>query len=185
MASVELSEIPAEFAAGDSLCIRHSLSDFPASDGWQVVYALAIDGAHIKWTSAADGADHVIDLDTAATASYTPARYAWQSYVKKGAERYRIADGMVTIAPNLEAATGGLDARPHCYIILDALEAAFEGRASETQTALSWKDRSISEMTHEELKQAVLDAKRSVWNYERGRRRKQGRATGSQIKVRF
>lgn len=185
MATVELSSIPEEIRAGDSVSWRKSFSSFPASDGWSLLYALVMEGQQIKITSAADGDDHLIDLSSDDTKDYAPGSYKYEAYLKKGAERYTVAEGFVTIAPNLEAAMTGYDARPFCYRLRDALEAALEGRASETQTAISIKDRTISEMSHEELDRALMSAKRKVMNYERNQRIKQGQPSGATVKVRF
>lgn len=185
MATVELTGIPEEITAGDSVSWRRQFASFPASDGWSMVYALVNDGGQILIESAADGDDHLVALATTDTGDYTPGVYNFTAYIKKGAERYSVAEGVVTVRPNLESQSSGYDARPFCYRLRDALEAAMEGRASETQMSISIKDRSISEMSHAELDDALKMAERRVMIYERNQRRKEGKPTGSTVKVRF
>lgn len=186
MSSTPLSDLPAEFTAGDRLHIRRSVTGYPASDGWLMLYALAMEGQQILLSSTPDGDAHVIDKSPADTASYPPGRYSFYCLMKKDTtDRATIGEGFVEIRPDLEAATEGYDARPSCYIVRDALKAAIEKRATETQSAISVRDRTISEMSHSELIDALQWAERRCANYERALRKRQGKPTGSQIKVSF
>lgn len=186
MSSQPLSDMPAEFVAGDRLHIRRSVAGFPASDGWAMLYALAMEGQQILLTSTPDTDAHVIDKSPSDTAGYTPGRYSFYCLMKKGtSDRATIGEGFVEVRPDLEAATAGYDARPDCYIIRDAIKAALKNRATQTQSAISIRDRTISEMGHAELIDALQWAERRCADYESALRKRQGRSTGRQIKVSF
>lgn len=177
--------IPTEITAGDAVAWRFYNVYFPADDGWSVSYALVKTGSLIAITAAADGQSHLVDLAADDTLAWAPGDYRWQSYAAKGAERYTLDDGAITIKPNFAAQTAGYDARPHLYKVRDALQAVIENRATEAQTSMSVGGRTISEMSHSELIDAQKETERRIMIYERNQRRKRGQAGGSTIKARF
>jgi hypothetical protein len=185
MPTIVLADIPLEITAGDAVAWRFYSSYFPASDGWEVSYALVNAGGRIVITAAADGQSHLVDLDATTTGAWAAGEYRWQAYATKSAERYTLDEGAITIKPNFAAQTGGFDARPHVYVVRDALEAVLEDRATEAQSSMSIGGRTISEMGHTELMEAQKENARRIMIYERKQRRKRGKPTGSTYKVRF
>ena len=185
MPTIILDSIPTEITAGDAAAWRFYNVYFPASDGWAVSYALVNSAGQITIDAGADGDSHLVDLSATDTQAWAPGEYRWQSYAAKGAERYTLDDGALTIKPNFAAQTAGYDARPHIYIVRDALQAVMENRATEAQTSMSVNGRTISEMGHGELIEAQKDYARKIMIYERNQRRKRGQAGGSTIKARF
>lgn len=120
MADVPTTE-PRYLTAGDTWTWQRSLSDYSAADGWTLTYALVTSAAQITITASASGSDHLVEVDAATTAAYTPGDYSWQAYVTSGAERYQVDTGTVTVRPNLAAASSGYDTRSGAEIILDAI----------------------------------------------------------------
>lgn len=185
MPTITLEAIPKEITAGDAIAWRFYSAYFPASDSWVVTYALVNAAGRIVITAGADGQGHLVDLAAADTAAWTAGEYRWQSYATKGTERYTLDSGTVEILPNFAVQSSGYDARPHIYIVKDALEAVIEDRATEAQSSMSIGGRTISEFSHGELMEAQKENARRIMIHERKERRKRGQATGSTIKVRF
>ena len=185
MPTIIKDSIPDEITAGDAVAWRFYSVYFPADDGWAVSYALVNAAGQLTIDAGADGQSHLVDLAAADTLAWPPGEYRWQSYAAKGAERYTLDDGAITIKANFAAQTTGYDARPHNYIVRDALQAVIENRATEAQSSMSIAGRTISEMSHNELIEALKEVERRIMIYERKQRRKRGQPSGSTIKARF
>jgi hypothetical protein len=185
MPTIVLDDIPQEITAGDAAAWRFFSSHFPADDGWEVSYALVNAGGRISFTATADGQTHLVNLDAATTSGWAAGDYHWQAYAAKGAERYTLDEGVIAIRPNFAAQTSGYDARPHVYIVRDALKAVAEDRATEAQSSMSIGGRTISEMLPAEIMEAQKLNAAEIMRYERRQRRKRGKPTGSTYKVRF
>lgn len=125
MADVPSTE-PTSVTAGDTVAWTRSLSDYPASAGWVLSYALVAASIQYTITATASGDDHAVAVTAATTATWLPGEYAWQAVVTKTTERYTVGSGSLTILPNLAAQTAGLDTRSHARKTLDALEAWIE-----------------------------------------------------------
>jgi hypothetical protein len=127
------SSVPETITAGESVSWRVRLSAFPADESWVLTYTLVKTGVKISIASTADADAHLVELTAATTGAYTAGTYDWQAHVAKGTERYLVSSGIIQIAPDYATQTSGYDARTHTKKVLDALEAAVEGRASLTQ----------------------------------------------------
>lgn len=154
------SQEPQSIVQGDTVKWRISRDDYPATDGWVLSYALVKDGELKTVTASADGADHLVEITAATSATFTAGLFHWQAYVTKASERYTLAEGQLTVQPNFATKASGYDARSHYRKVLEALEAAFEGRASKTQLSTSVQtggngSRQISSMSHGELIAAI------------------------------
>jgi hypothetical protein len=119
---------PATLVAGDTATWTKSLSDYPASAGWVLSYALVKSGTRITFNASASGDDHLVSEAPVTTAAWAAGDYQWTAKVSLAGAVYTVASGAVTIAADYSAATGGLDARSHARTTLDALEAWIEGR---------------------------------------------------------
>ena len=154
MPTIVLDDIPDKITAGDSFAWKKHYADYPASDGWVLSYALVMTGTIITLQGAPDGDDHLISKAAADTADYLVGIYFWQSYVTKAAERYTLETGRIEILPNFAAQASGLDTRPHCFVLLDAIQAVNESRATEDHLNVSFGGRSVGKMSLGELKEA-------------------------------
>ena len=102
----ELTALPACFAAGTTVVYRRTLADYAANNGWTLTLHLA--GVNVLSTAGvASGADHVITLTAANTATLGAGVYTWSERVTKGVEAYVVASGTVVVEPNLATATAG------------------------------------------------------------------------------
>lgn len=116
--------------AGDTLDFTTTVADYPADDGWTLVYRLVLRSGtgHIVLSSTADPDDasrHRIQAAAATTAGWTAGDYSWASWVEQGAERHSLSSGVCTILADPATATGTLDLRSDARRALDDARAAF------------------------------------------------------------
>lgn len=119
---------PATLRAGDTATWTKSLSDYPASAGWVLSYALTKTGTRITFSATASADDHLVVVTAATTAAWVVGNYSWAARATLAGAVHTVATGTVEILPDIAALTGGTDARSHAAITLDALEAWIEGR---------------------------------------------------------
>lgn len=121
---------PARITAGDTVAWTQSLADYPASAGWTLSYRLINAAGKIDIVASASGNDYAVLVAAATSAGWAPGRYDWISSVSKGAERYTVERGVVTIDINLAAQVAGLDTRSDAKKILEALMTAYAAAAA-------------------------------------------------------
>ena len=149
MATVPYTE-PAAFRAGDLVRWTKFLSDYPANDGWTLSYTLINASIKISLTATASGAEHLVSVPAATSANYAAGAYTWMARVTKGSEVYTIGQGSLTILPNLSALMS-YDGRSHAQTMVDAIEAAIQGRASALQLRMQINGRSIEYLNPTDL----------------------------------
>ena len=142
--------IPKIFTAGDTLEFTEYVSDYAPEDGWALSYVL-VNALNVYTVSSSDNGDsnHLVAETAANTAAWVAGEYRWQSYVTKGAERYTVARGSVTIKPNF--ADGAIDARSHVEKVLSDLEALLEGKAGVDVVDYTINGRQIAKASPEQL----------------------------------
>lgn len=147
--------IPSTITAGDTIAWTDSLADYPATT-WTLKYSLWKYGkAVIPIVSSASGSDHTFAVTAATSKAYGPGEWQWTAYAEKGSggtlERYTVATGKVTIKPDMPSASTSADLRTHAQIMLDAIEATLQGRASHAELSLTINGKSIQYLKPEEL----------------------------------
>lgn len=149
MATVPTTE-PTTFRAGDLVSWSKSLADYPANAGWSLAYTLINATTKITINAGASGADHLVSVAAGTTGSYTAGDYTWMARVTKGSEVYTIDQGSLTILPNLSA-LATFDGRSHAKVMVEAIEAAIQGRASALQLRYQINGRSIEYLNPTDL----------------------------------
>lgn len=149
MATVPTIE-PTTIRAGDLVSWSKSLADYPANDGWTLVYTLINGSTKLTINASASGADHLVSVAAVTSAAYTAGSYSWMARVTKGAEIYTVDTGSMQILPNLAALTT-FDGRSHAKVMVEAIEAAIQGRASSVQLRMAINNRSIEYLSPTEL----------------------------------
>lgn len=176
---------PQSIIKGDTLKFKKSLPDYSAADGWTLAYTF-LGPTKQTVTATADGADFLV---SASTSAWTAGDYAYQGKVSKGAEVYTVSTGSITVKPALADGTAGTDQRSQTKRILDALLAAFEGRASRTDLQYSisvgGSSRTIQSMTHAELLTAIKQYRQWYAAEQTAERINKGLGTGRKILTRF
>ena len=121
---------PTRITSGDTATWLKSLSDYSAANGWVLAYTLINSAAKITLTATASGADHLVNAAAATTAAWAAGGYTWQATVTKAAERYTVATGQITIAPNW-AAAATFDTRTSAKKALEAVNLLLESYGSK------------------------------------------------------
>jgi hypothetical protein len=126
-------DMPREFTAGDSLAFTQSLPAYPAPD-WQLSIVLHNATAALAIESDPDGESHAVNEASAITSGWPAGRYDWTAYVTGPQDaRATLETGAIIIRPDPAGTSDPLDLRTHARKMLDALEAALEGRATSGQ----------------------------------------------------
>ena len=119
---------PSSARAGDTWQWTRTLADYPASV-WTLTYSLWNASADITIVASASGDDHSVSVAGATTGAYSAGRYDWVARVSDGTDTYTVEDGRaLTVLPAVGAA---MDTRSHARVMLDAIDAMIEGRATD------------------------------------------------------
>lgn len=130
-AAIALNE-PAELRAGFTWqWKRQDLPDYPAPT-WTLKYAFKNAAQHFEVTADADGSNFSVTLSASTTGGYTAGKYSWVAWVESGSEKHQIDQGWLRVLASFTGATA-LDDRSHARKMLDAIEAALEGKATSSQ----------------------------------------------------
>lgn len=106
---------------------REDLPDYPAST-YTLTYRFRGASAGFTFNASADGTNHAVTVAAATTSGYTPGVYTGVGYVTTGSTVIEVWRGTLTVLPALSSGDG----RTHVRIVLDAIEAVIEGRASHS-----------------------------------------------------
>jgi hypothetical protein len=187
MAQTVPTSIPASFSAGDSVQWLISLSDYLASDGWQLHYTLNKLGTSITIDSSASGDDHLIDISASTSAAYTDGEYQYVAWVDGvTSQRKTIASGNIKILPNLAAKTSGYDSRTAAKKCLDDLDAALASYGNKAYTQeYSIADRRMKFTTQADFMAFRAKVKAEVVREQAIENVKLGKPSGTKVLVRY
>lgn len=177
---------PTEFVQGETVKWTKTFSDFPTSEAWAIVYELRGESTEAVTGSIA-GDEYEFELTASETAAMTIGDYWWQSWAEKGAEKYVIASGRMTLKSDLGEEAAGYDGRSNAKIILDALNALAEGKATKDQRDVMVGDRRIVRLAPQELMdwisfyQARYNKELADENVARGKSPNKNITQGSQL----
>ena len=134
-------------------------------------------------TASESGDDYIIQESS--TASYTKGNYNWVSYITRTSDsaRVKLEEGFVEIQDNY--ATTSASVRSHAKIVLDAIEAVIENRATMDQSSMSIAGRSLSRLSIDELLTFRARYKAEYLKEVKQLRIKNKRGSGNTIKVNF
>lgn len=139
---------PAELIAGDRwMWKRTDLGiDYPPAS-YGLTYAARLEGSgttSITITASESGSDYIVEVASATTAAYTVGVYHWQAYITRTSDSQRVMvdTGTFEVIANRTSAT--TDPRTHAKIVLEAIEAVIENRATKDQMAYTIEGRSLS-----------------------------------------
>ena len=171
-------KIPSCLIAGDSLTV--SVNTSLTGD-----CKMAITNAENIYTSVGEVAPSgfLITFNSASTQAFKVGQYRYHITITDSGERTTLQVGEIEIKPDITASN--FDARTHAQIVLDAIEATLEKKATSDQENMSINGRSIQRYTFESLL-VLRDKYRAQVATER---RKQALANGeinkAFIKTRF
>lgn len=144
---------PLTLSAGDRWAWRRTdLGSYGTGFTLSYVARLASDGTTtFTFDGTWDGSQYVIEVASATTAAYTAGSYNVEIYITRDSDSERVSICTYTLTVDPDLATSTNDTRSHAKKVLDSIEAVIEGRATSSQKAYSIKDRSLENISHEEL----------------------------------
>lgn len=182
------TEVPDELQLGDFWAWKKDnlASDYPTAD-YSLSYEFnLIDGATASnFTLTATESNDEYIISTSNTGSYTKGEYNWVSYITRTSDsaRVKIAEGYIEIQDNY--ATTSASVRSHAKIVLDAVKAVIENRATMDQSSMSIAGRSLSRMSIDELFQ-LKDRYQAEYDKEVKKAAiKNGKSSGNTILTKF
>lgn len=177
---------PASLNVGDTWKWTKTLADYPASS-WTLTYNFKSSAGGFLVTATADGDDHSVTVPYSTTAGYTDGFYSWVATVTGGGERYVVDSGTCTLNPDYRAgtATAAYDGRSHARIVLDAIEAVIEGRATVDQQEYEIAGRRLKRMAIADLLKFRQHYKAEVAGEAAAEAIKNGTGTGRRIQFRL
>jgi hypothetical protein len=81
--------------------------------------------------------------------------WQWTAYVTKGADRFTVGTGTVSLKPDLAAATQATDLRTDNEKILDALVSTQQRRATKEQESMQIGGRAIRYLAPDDLEKMI------------------------------
>lgn len=180
---------PNRFTAGETMEWTLSLADYPA-DEWTLKLAASSADGYFASTADASGTNHVLTISASASSAFTAGTYRYQLTVEKGAdatlERHLVEAGDLVVDQLLSGAAA-VDARTSWQKILDDLESAYQDFVSTgaLRNSYSIGDRSIAFASHEEIREAIRNARVEVQREKRRDRLDAGLPGAVKIYTRF
>lgn len=130
-----LDQEPDRLVTGATAQWRKASIDYPATDGWEMVYYFRkAEGDGFNVEADAVGADYLATIESTATATLTAGTFNWQCWVIKGAVKYLVDSGRLFMSAGFDASPETqADSRSEVKKILDAIEAMIAKRATKIQ----------------------------------------------------
>jgi len=168
--------IPEKIYAGDKIEWTDSLSDYPASNGYTLIYILNGMNNRIQIESTNDGDNYKFEISSNITKNWVAGWYKWQAVIKYNGERATISTGKIEIIENLELASG-TDGRSIWQVAIDNLEEVIKKKSTEGYETISvitpsGTSRQIGKMSWSEILSALSYAKRQLSIEQNGGKKK-------------
>jgi len=185
------SNVPETLTVGDrwawkreDIATDYAPADYTLTYSFRLLSSTATEIALASSVISETSTAYVIEVPSSTTAGYTKGDYSYQEYITNGSsQRVVVSSGYLSITPNLDA--DGADPRSHARIVMDALQAMLENRASIDQSSMSVAGRSLSRMTPQEIRDWYEYYRHKVNLEVKKDRISKGLSTGSLIKARF
>ena len=182
--------VPAEIRIGDTVTFKRKWNDYTVDDGWQLDFLIVKDDgtANHSWTATDNGDGYhlvtipAVDGTPDGTAELSVGIWGYAERLSKSGEIKTKASGRITVLPDLASAS---DIRTHAKIVLDAVEAVLQERATQSQLSMSIAGRSLSLMSPAELIVFRDEYRREVRREKDAERIANGLGTKGKIEVRF
>jgi hypothetical protein len=155
-----------QLVAGDSAVWTRTLSSYSPADGWVLHYRIIgpYELASDPTVTVVNGTwQATLAASATAAAGFIAGTYRLMGWVDGvNAERYTIYDGAIEILPNLAVVTWD-DTRGHVDRIIDACEAALEGRLSSDVARYGREGVFVDKLDLAEIKRTLATYKAKKW----------------------
>lgn len=169
--------------AGASWNFTKSFSDYPAAE-WDCILTLKKDaGNPLQITATKAGNKYIFTASAAHTSALSSGTYKYQfKFTNTVTGGIEIKSGYETIEALLETVS---DSRTHNGIMLAALQATLEGRATKEILNMSYKGRAFQLLTLQELREAILFYEAQIKLEQNEEKIKNGEETGRKLLIGF
>lgn len=133
--------IPDKISAGLTFDRLLTFTAYPAP-AWAVTVLLR-GKSSIDLEAVAEGSQHRLRFEAAATAQWAPGDYWYSVRATNGADVVEIEQGNIVIVPDLASATEGYDGRSKAQIALEAIDAVIAKRATMDQERYRINNREL------------------------------------------
>jgi len=158
--------------AGNSKSWSKQLSEYLATDGWELKYSLVNQTQHYEIASLASGDGYEVSITSTVSASWSAGSYRLFGYVSKEGERITIHESSVTIKPNF---TSAVDLRSFAEITLEAVEAVIAKTATKDQQQVTVDGQTLARrniadliLLRDRMKREVNSGKKTESRKRRG-----------------
>ena len=143
-------KVPEKITSGYSYEFALDLPEYPPSEGWAVSLALRLPGFDAQEIEAVhNGSVYVFTISPSVSGALPGGLAAWQCSAERSDERVLIDSGRMEIAPDLLA--DDTDPRSKAEIMIDAIDAVLQDRATDGQAEIMYKERQLKYMSVGEL----------------------------------
>lgn len=156
-------QLPAVINAGDSINLLYGSPEYPASDGWVLVFMLRNANASVDLTSTAENTAHRLKQTPAQTNDFAAGDYAYRAQFVRDDEAVTVAQGNLRINPSFNS--GAIDARGPAQIAYDNVTAMIAGKGGSGVFEYEIRGRRLKSYTIPELLQLQTHLKRE-WERE-------------------
>ena len=184
---------PVEIIQGDRATWKRSdlPTDYPPAS-YDLKYVARSEGEEpsrkIEITATDDDGDFLITITSVISADYFVGRYQWSAYIERKSdnERLQVDSGVWYVRAN--KATDGSDRRAHCVKMIDLIETALEGAASNQQLdllAYNLDVESSATRNPSRLLEFRTNYRRELLNLNRREAARKGKSHSGKIVTRF
>jgi hypothetical protein len=169
---------PTKLTRGDSTVWTRAFSEYLPADGWTLKYYFGSSTSVFSITAADNGdGSFLATVATIDSKKFAAGRWTWQAVVTKAAESITLDTGAIDIVDGLSLTASGIgvDLRSQNRIMLDALIATLQGRATSDQLSMSYNGRSLSRSSIAELREWRTELEDMVRVEEQGEQAGLGR----------
>lgn len=137
---------PKTFIQGETLKWKRSFSDYPAGDGWVLVYYFRGAGSGFDAAATVDGNDYLVTVPTATTSACAVGDYEWQAWFSKDGEKHLADSGRVAVKAGLNSleTSATFDGRSEAEKTLTAIRAMLANKATLDQQSYVIGNRQLN-----------------------------------------
>lgn len=174
--------LPEVITAGVTFSHAVTFTAYPAPT-WRVEMFLRGQQA-IDLIAVPEGNQHRFGASAEITRMWAPGVYWYQVRATLGADAVLLADGEITVRPDLSQVDGFTDQRDHVVKVIDAIEAVIEGRATKDQEKYTINNRELWRTPIPDLLK-LRDTYRNELRRQKNRKRTGQSLLGRNVMVRF
>lgn len=181
------TQIPQVLVAGDRWAWKRTDLSTDYGADYTLSYELTKFGGStpITATASLSGTEYIVEVSQATTAAYAAGDYSWAEIITRDSdsERIRLDYGTLVIKPDPAISTA--DPRSHSRIVLDAIRAVIEGRATLDQQSYTIAGRELVRTPIPDLLALETRYSQKVKTEDDAENIRRGLNSGSQIVVRM